>query len=103
MMLCVVGGATVAQQVWANTEDVMDGDPTDAELGLSKFGWFRMLKPSARNCSFTRSVMLKLLIRLMSRFQYGAARKMLRPTPSEPGAGKLNVVPTRPGAKRTGP
>jgi hypothetical protein len=38
MMVCVDGGATVAQQVWANTDDVRAGDPEDASRGLSKFG-----------------------------------------------------------------
>lgn len=34
----VLGGATVAQQACANTEDWMLGEPTEAETGLSKFG-----------------------------------------------------------------
>ena len=38
MIACVVGGATVAQHDWANTDDVMDGEPVDASRGLSKLG-----------------------------------------------------------------
>ena len=43
-MLCVVGGATVAEQAWANTEDVKAGEPTDASRGLPKFGWFKNIE-----------------------------------------------------------
>src|SRR2546429_8448514 len=103
MMLCVVGGATVAQHAWPKTEDVMAGLPAEASRGLSKFAWFRALKASARNCSFTRSVTLKRLTALRSRFQYGAARKMLRPAPLDPGAGKTNTVCAKAGSNTTGP
>jgi len=37
MIVCVLGGATVAQHDCPNTVDKMDGDPTDAFTGLSKF------------------------------------------------------------------
>src|SRR5690349_4933009 len=88
----VVGGATVAQQACAKTEDVIAGEPVEASRGLSKLGWFRTLNASARNCNLNRSVRSKRFIRLKSKFQYGAARKMLRPAPSPPGAGNTKTV-----------
>ena len=54
-----LGGATVAQQVWPKTDERKLGLPTDASRGLSKLGWLKALKNSARNCSLKRSVRLK--------------------------------------------
>src|SRR5215468_4042125 len=87
----VVGGATVAQHACAKTDDVIDGDPVEASRGLSKFAWLSALNASARNCSLSRSVISKCFARLRSRFQYGCARKIFRPAPSEPGAGNTKA------------
>src|SRR5206468_15207 len=90
MIVCVVGGATVWQHVCANTVERKLGEPTDAYRGLSKFGWFSGLNISVRNSSLIRSVIGKRFEMPRSTFQYGAATKMLRPTPSPPGAGIAN-------------
>ena len=49
MIVCVVGGATVWQQVCPNTVDRMLGEPAEESRGLSKFGWFSALNISARS------------------------------------------------------
>src|SRR5436189_5673221 len=56
MIVCVDGGATVAQQVCAKTVERKLGLPTEASRGLSKFGWLKALNSSARSCSRTASV-----------------------------------------------
>src|SRR5881227_442158 len=68
MMVCVEGGATVAQQVCAKTLERMLGLPTEASRGLSKFGWFRALNISVRNCTLNLSVSENILTKLRSRF-----------------------------------
>jgi hypothetical protein len=45
----VLGGATVAQQVWAKRVERKLAEPAEASYGLSKFGWFSALKNSLRN------------------------------------------------------
>ncbi len=68
-MVCVEGGATVAQQAEAKTLDRILGEPVDASRGLSKLGWLNALNISVLNCSLTRSVMGNVLIKPKSIFQ----------------------------------
>lgn len=51
IIVCVAGGATVAQQVWPNAVDRVLDDPAVEFTGLSILGWLRALKPSARICT----------------------------------------------------
>src|SRR5262249_30704228 len=100
MMVWVVGGATAAQQVWPKTVDKMLGLPDDASRGLSKLVWLNALNISVRKSSLKRSVNWNDLVMLRSTFQYLGELKMLRPAPSDPGAGIANALAS---AKTTGP
>src|ERR1700730_3032544 len=49
-------------------------------FGFSKFGWLKMLKMSARNCSVNLSVMAKFFASERSSWQNRGPRRELRPT-----------------------
>src|ERR1700690_526443 len=58
-----------------------------------KFGWFKILKNSARSCKLTRSPNLKFLLIEKSQFAKSGPRKMLRPaSPNVPLAGGVSAV-----------
>src|SRR6185437_554341 len=48
--------------------------------GVAKFGWFRMLKISARNCSFAFSPNGQFFIPEKSHWKNPGPRRLLRPT-----------------------
>src|SRR5207245_10198765 len=47
--------------------------------GFAKFGWFRKLKNSARNCTSARSVSRNIFTTEKSQLRYPGARNVFRP------------------------
>src|SRR5580692_8414927 len=68
-------------------------DPSRLLLMPVKFGWFRMLKNSARSCSVRCSPNFVLLLIEKSQFVKSGPRKILRPeSPNVPLAGGVSAV-----------
>src|SRR5262249_34749967 len=61
-------------------------------LGRPKFGWFRILKNSARNCTLKASEILLFLVTLKSRFlKLGPSKRFRAALPWVPTAGCVNA------------
>src|SRR5262249_53064963 len=62
-------------------------------LGRPKFGWFRILKNSARNCALKASEILLFLLTLKSKFlKLGPSRRFRAALPCVPTAGCVKAV-----------
>src|SRR5215472_8964797 len=70
------------------TEGSLRPQPFWPPNGLAKFGWLKILKNSARNCTLTRSPKWKSFVVEKSVFRKPKSRNVLRPmVPKLPGAG----------------